>query len=139
MTRRSRRTLIHAQRVARAKTCSVSRRWVVVASAAVGALCAACGGDNLAAPPIPTPIPACERNRTATVAFGNLSSSLTFAVRLNGTRVATLGPGRESVPMTVAAGVAQRVEFAVASTERVACNPTEPVFAACSVNTVTCR
>jgi hypothetical protein len=115
----------------------VARHWVIVGAAAAAACVAAC--DDALTLPTPALVAACERNRTATVTFGNLSSALTFTIRLNGTRVATLGPGRESVPLTVAADVAQTVEFAVAATNRVACNPSEPVFTACSANTVTCR
>jgi hypothetical protein len=97
----------------------------------------ACGG-NSPAEPTPPPAPACETNNTSSVSFGNRSAATTQTIRWDGLTVATLAPGQNSNPMTVAAGVAHQLEVLIANTNFYACVPSSPIPARCATPVYTC-
>ena len=101
----------------------------------------ACGGDPVAPtpPPVAPPvIPACQANNTADVRFGNRSAILTHRIFWNGLNVAVVAPGEDSSSMTVAAGVAHRLEQRIIKTNGLACPATSPILAWCSTRLIVC-
>jgi hypothetical protein len=99
-------------------------------------LASACGGDS-PSPTAPTPPPACQANNTGTLILGNRSQR-TYTVSLNGATIATLGPGQDTSPQTLAAGVAHAVRFIYSNTTLLACTPSAPILAQCMTTTHTC-
>jgi hypothetical protein len=99
----------------------------------------ACGAAPAApTPPPPPPVPACQANNTADVSFGNRSTSATQDIFWDGLRVATITPGANSAPRTVAAGVAHRLEVRVTNTMLLACQASSPIPAVCATPIYTC-
>lgn len=77
------------------------------------------------------PVPACQTNNTASVAFGNRSTSASHDVILDGGFFTTLRPGETSQPRSLSAGVAHTLRFRVSGTSRLACSDSTPVFTTC--------
>lgn len=101
----------------------------------------ACGGGSESRTPVapsPPPVQACQANNTANVRFGNRSANTTHIVFFDGLNVATLAPGQDSQPITVAAGVAHRLETRIANSTFLACAVSMPIPAVCSTPIYTC-
>lgn len=99
-------------------------------------MCVACGSDT---PTTPAPvIPACQSNNTASVTFGNRSAATTQDVVWDGNRTATITPGQNSTPITVAAGVAHNLQFRITNTTLAACAASSPIPVQCSTPVYTC-
>jgi len=104
---------------------------------------AACGSDSPVAPTAPAPppppvIPACQSTHTASVTFGNRSQGTTQDIFWDGLKVATITPGSNSAPITVAAGVAHNLQTRITNTTLLACAVSAPVPAECSNPLYTC-
>jgi hypothetical protein len=107
-------------------------RWLLLSTVLMAV---ACGGKS---PTEPT-VPACERNNSAILVFGNRSpTNTTYDVSLDGVRVATIAPGTNSAEFTVAAGATHSVQFRVTNTTLPACNTGFPVPLRCSNEVLTC-
>jgi hypothetical protein len=99
-------------------------------------LVSACSSTPTAPAPV---VPACQTNNTATVAFGNrTTSNLTFDVVWDGVRIGTIAPTLTSPSQTAAAGVPHVLRFQVTNTTLLACNQSTPTLAQCSTQTLTC-
>jgi hypothetical protein len=85
-------------------------------------------------------IPSCQTNNTATVSFGN-RSAIAQDVYWDYFLLFTLTPGQTSDPVTLAAGVAHRLQFMIAYVDdfdAIACNGSTETLSPCERRTVTC-
>lgn len=109
---------------------------LIYAAAAV-LLATACGSDSPTAPP-PVVVPLCQSANTATIAFGNRSTTnSTFDLVIDGVRRGAIGPGDTSAPFTLAAGVSHTIVAVFTNTTTTACSST-PVPVQCTTQTLTC-
>jgi hypothetical protein len=76
-------------------------------------------------------VPSCQTNNTASISFGNRSTTSSQDIVWNGSRVFTLVPGQTSDPLTVAAGVAHTLQFRVGNTQTLACSTATPILGLC--------
>lgn len=105
------------------------------------ALCvSACGSDSAPlAPTVVAPvIPACQSNNTASVTFGNRSTTTTQDVLWDNLKVATLAPGQNSTAITAAAGVAHQLRVQITNTTILACTISTPIPVQCAFPVYTC-
>lgn len=87
---------------------------------------------------VTNPDPPCVVNRTATVTFENRSTtSKTYDVIWDGSRIATLAPGQESNSITVSAG-SHTLLFKIANSSSNACSQASPNLAQCDSRVFYC-
>lgn len=96
------------------------------------AVAAGCGDDPL------NTTADCDANNTATVKFENKStSSTTYDVIWDGSKIETLTPGQTSQEHTVNA-TSHTLTFEVANTNTKACSTAYPNLTECTSNTYSC-
>lgn len=82
--------------------------------------------------------PACQRNNTAMIQFGNRSATASHDIIWDGALIFTLKPGETSSFITTAAGVPHTLRFRVSGTSRLACNDSSPVLTQCDREGTSC-
>jgi hypothetical protein len=101
-------------------------------------LLAACNGSNPVAPTFPAR-PACQTFSTATISFGNrTTSNTTYDIFWDELPVATVAPNQTSATIVAVAGVAHSLSFHVTNTSATACTPSNPVPTLCGTPIYTC-
>jgi hypothetical protein len=88
--------------------------------------------------PVTPPVPSCQANNTGTLVVSNTSRGTAQRIVLDGSTVATLGPGSSTSGQTLAAGATYTLEFFVANTNNYACSASLVTVAQCTTTTRSC-
>lgn len=108
-----------------------AHRYVILLPALVSLV--ACGNDSAPS----KAAPACQSNNTAIITFENRTTNRTHDLYLDNGKIALLGPGQTSQPVTVAAAVQHSVVWFYTNTSLAAC-VVNPIPATCSTTHYFC-